>query len=109
MWESLDDLMRNVDSAWVLCGDLNEVREQTDRLNYVFHQRRATWFNEFVARNNLTEIVINGKKFTRICDNGIKFSKLDRFLVTYKFISLWQDLPVNALERRESDHCPIVL
>ncbi|XP_071712702.1 uncharacterized protein [Rutidosis leptorrhynchoides] len=62
-----------------------------------------------IIKNNLIEIPINGRKFTRISDDGSKFSKLDCFLVKDKFISLWKDLSVDALERRESDHCPLIL
>lgn len=40
---------------------------------------------------------------------GLKFSKLDRFLVNMEFKKRWKDLSVNALERRRSDHCPIML
>ncbi|XP_071731689.1 uncharacterized protein [Rutidosis leptorrhynchoides] len=101
--------MGGIDTAWVLCGDFNEVREFSDRLNCVFNQSRATRFNEFIARNNLIEIPINGRKFTRISDNGAKFSKLDRFIVNDNFINLWKDLSVNPLDRRVSDHCPIIL
>ncbi|XP_071705156.1 uncharacterized protein [Rutidosis leptorrhynchoides] len=109
MWESLDDLLCKFDSAWVVCGDFNEVREKADRLNCVFHHGRAKRFNEFITKNNLIEIAINGRKFTRISDDGSKFSKIDRFLVSDKFLSLWDDLSIIALERRESDHFPLLL
>ncbi|XP_071688112.1 uncharacterized protein [Rutidosis leptorrhynchoides] len=69
----------------------------------------ATRFNELIARNNLIEIPINGRKFTRISDDGEKFSKLDRFLVNGNFISLWKDLSVQPLDRQVSDHCPLIL
>ncbi|XP_071727875.1 uncharacterized protein [Rutidosis leptorrhynchoides] len=36
-------------------------------------------------------------------------SKLDRFLATDNFINLWEDLSNIALDRRLSDHCPLVL
>ncbi|XP_071727153.1 uncharacterized protein [Rutidosis leptorrhynchoides] len=36
-------------------------------------------------------------------------SKLDRFLVSSDFLSLWKDLKVVALDRRVSDYCPIIL
>ncbi|XP_071738836.1 uncharacterized protein [Rutidosis leptorrhynchoides] len=101
--------IRTIDSAWMLCGDFNEVRFQADRLNCVFHHSRATRFNDFIARNNLIEIPINGKKFTRVSDDGIKFSKLDRVLVNDKYLKLWKDLSVIALERMDSDHCPLLL
>ncbi|XP_071712699.1 uncharacterized protein [Rutidosis leptorrhynchoides] len=109
MWEALDNLMLSVDSAWVLCGDFNEVREHSDRLNCVFHEARARRFNEFSTRNSLIEVSINGRKFTRISDDGTKFSKLDRFLVSNNFINLWDDLSINVLDRMESDHCPLIL
>ncbi|XP_071714226.1 uncharacterized protein [Rutidosis leptorrhynchoides] len=69
MWDDLDKLMAGVDSGWVLCGDFNEVRTGLDRVNCVFHKARARRFNEFIVRNNLIEIPINGRKFMRISDD----------------------------------------
>ncbi|XP_071689204.1 uncharacterized protein [Rutidosis leptorrhynchoides] len=80
-----------------------------ERLNCVFHQSRASRFNRFIANNNLVEIPINGKRFTRISDDGTKFSKLDRFFVNDKFMRLWANLSVVPLDRRDSDHCPLLL
>ncbi|XP_071723686.1 uncharacterized protein [Rutidosis leptorrhynchoides] len=80
MWWSLENLIKSIDSAWVVCGDFNEVRNQSDRLNCVFHPSRANRFNDFISMTNLIDIPINGKRFTRISDDGTKFSKLDRFL-----------------------------
>ncbi|XP_071713388.1 uncharacterized protein [Rutidosis leptorrhynchoides] len=109
LWSSLDNLLYGHDSPVVLCGDFNEVRVISDRLNCKFNQARATRFNEFIDRNRLIEIPINGKRFTRISDDGLKFSKLDRFLVNEKFINIWDDLSIVPLDRRESDHCPQIL
>ncbi|XP_071713431.1 uncharacterized protein [Rutidosis leptorrhynchoides] len=55
------------------------------------------------------EILMNGKKFTRISDDDTKFSKLVRFLVSDNFIHLWEDLSIVALERFLSDHYPLIL
>ncbi|XP_071708917.1 uncharacterized protein [Rutidosis leptorrhynchoides] len=109
MWDSLDNLLNSVDSAWLPCGDFNEVRYSSDRKNSQFHRGRAKRFNEFIGRNNLIDIAISGRKFTRISDDGLKFSKLDRFLVNVEFINLWEDLSAIALDRNLSDHCPLVL
>ncbi|XP_071700480.1 uncharacterized protein [Rutidosis leptorrhynchoides] len=79
MWDSLESVLKSIDSFWLLCGDFNEVREESNR------------------------------KFTRISDDGTKFSKLDRFLVSDKFVNLWNDLSVIPLERRVLDHCPLLL
>ncbi|XP_071727954.1 uncharacterized protein [Rutidosis leptorrhynchoides] len=73
MWHSLDGLLDKIDSSWLLCGDFNEVRFHSDRLNSVFRQTRATRFNEFITRNGLI------------------------------------DIPINALDRLDSDHCPLIL
>ncbi|XP_071699161.1 uncharacterized protein [Rutidosis leptorrhynchoides] len=52
---------------------------------------------------------MGGRNFTRVSDDGVKYSKLDRFLVNEKFYLMWSDLTALALERKNSDHCPIVL
>ncbi|XP_071741383.1 uncharacterized protein [Rutidosis leptorrhynchoides] len=108
-WESLEKLLNSVDSTWALCGDFNEVRYQAERLNCVFYASRAKRFNEFIDRNQLVEIPLGGKMFTRTSDDGLKFSKLDRFLVSDSFVHIWEDLSVVALDRKQSDHCPLLL
>ncbi|GJR75014.1 putative RNA-directed DNA polymerase [Tanacetum coccineum] len=52
---------------------------------------------------------MGGRQFTRISNDGLKFSKLDRFLVSGGFRDLWTDLSVVALDRKLLDHCPILL
>ncbi|XP_071704509.1 uncharacterized protein [Rutidosis leptorrhynchoides] len=51
------------------------------------------------------DIPLGGRAF----DDGIKFSKIGRFLVTENFYQSWENILAVALERNESDHCPIVL
>lgn len=82
---------------------------QEDRFNCNFNQKGADMFNEFINNTRLIEIPLAGRKFTRVSDDGLKFSKLDRFLVSMEFKQRWKDLSVTALERRRSDHCPIML
>ncbi|XP_071695873.1 uncharacterized protein [Rutidosis leptorrhynchoides] len=110
LWNSLSKLIENdPNDAWVLCGDFNEVRDESERLNSEFIESRARRFNTFILNNNLVDIPMGGRKFKRVCDNGIKFSKIDRFLVLQTFLSLWNNLSVVAMERLTSDHCPVVL
>ncbi|XP_071719520.1 uncharacterized protein [Rutidosis leptorrhynchoides] len=109
MWEALEKLMSLSGVSWVLSGDFNEVRDAFERFNCEFISSRARRFNEFISRNRLVEIPLGCRKFTRVSDDGIKMSKLDRFLVSDDFLITWPDLKVNALDRFFSDHCPIVL
>ncbi|XP_071741347.1 uncharacterized protein [Rutidosis leptorrhynchoides] len=109
LWDSLDLVMRNLDTSWLLCVDFNEVRDEEERFNSIFIPNRASRFNNFITNNELVEIPLGGRRFTRICDNGIKMSKLDRFLAFEKFLNLWDDLSALVLDRKFSDHCPILL
>ncbi|XP_071704117.1 uncharacterized protein [Rutidosis leptorrhynchoides] len=95
--------------SWVICGDFNEVRDCSERLNCEFAENRAKMFNDFIDRNMLVDIPMGGRKFTRVSDDGVKMSKLDRFLVSSDFLSLWTDLKVIALDRKVLDHCPIMM
>ncbi|XP_071730411.1 uncharacterized protein [Rutidosis leptorrhynchoides] len=88
---------------------INEVRCQEERQNSRFIERRAKIFNNFIENNHLIEIPLLGKRFTRICDNGKKFSKLDRFLANEEFLFSWGDVTAIALDRNTSDHCPIII
>ncbi|XP_071704284.1 uncharacterized protein [Rutidosis leptorrhynchoides] len=83
-WNSLSELMSYDNAAWVLCGDFNYLRHAYERENTNFIARRASWFNEFINDNGLIEIPFSGRKFTRISDDGLQLSKLDRFLVWTK-------------------------
>ncbi|XP_071727221.1 uncharacterized protein [Rutidosis leptorrhynchoides] len=108
-WESLDGFMNLSGVDWVICGDFNEVRNYSECQNSVFVESRAKLFNSFIENNHLIEVPLLGKRFTRISDDGKKFSKLDRFLVTESFLHSWGDISAIALDRRTSDHCPIIL
>lgn len=100
MWDKLVQLISSVSAAWVLCGDFNEVRVQDDRFNCNFNQRGADAFNEVIDRVGLIEIPLVGRKFTRISDDKLKFSKLDRFLVSMEFKQQWKELSVISLDRK---------
>ncbi|XP_071687553.1 uncharacterized protein [Rutidosis leptorrhynchoides] len=109
MWASLEIFLGVIDAAWILCGDFNEVRNESERKNCEFNERGAEWFNDFINHSNLIEVPMGGKRFTRICDNGIKFNKLDRFLISEKVSIMWNELLVLALDQKLSEHYPIVL
>ncbi|XP_071694268.1 uncharacterized protein [Rutidosis leptorrhynchoides] len=109
LWDSLAYLIGCRDEAWVCCGDFNEVRDQSEWLNCVFVESRARRFNDFIASSNLIDIPLGGRLFTRVSDDGIKYSKIDRFLVNEIFLDLWDNLSAIIMDRTKSDHCPILL
>ncbi|XP_071729010.1 uncharacterized protein [Rutidosis leptorrhynchoides] len=84
-WDELGKLLNSKDMSWLVGGDFNEIA----RGSLKFHS--------------------GGKKFTRICENGLKFSKLDRFLISCKLADLWPNISATTLPKHLSDHCPILL
>ncbi|KAJ9557691.1 hypothetical protein OSB04_012305 [Centaurea solstitialis] len=109
LWSKLDLLCAKEEVSWCFFGDFNEVRNPQERLNSVASKRGMEDFNEFIRRNMLEEVTLGESKFTRFSDDGTKFSKLDRFLVTRSFGDRWSNLCAKPLERKWSDHTPILL
>ncbi|XP_071708646.1 uncharacterized protein [Rutidosis leptorrhynchoides] len=77
IWGSLEKLFENNDEAWVLCGDFNEVRNQSEQFNCAYIDSRARCFNKFILKSSLPDIPIGCRSFTRISDDGTKCSKID--------------------------------
>ncbi|KAD2804667.1 hypothetical protein E3N88_38044 [Mikania micrantha] len=109
LWNSLIDLMGDSDGLWILLGDFNEVRCSSERLNSVMDARGVADFNEFIYLARLNEYRMGGSKFTYMSTDGVKFSKIDRFLVCDQFHHRWPGATVTALPRLWSDHSPISL
>ncbi|XP_071699421.1 uncharacterized protein [Rutidosis leptorrhynchoides] len=109
MWDNLDRLVKSCNMPWVLCGDFNEVRCEDERFNCIFNKARADKFNHFISSNCLIDLPLCGKKYKRYSDNGVKFAKLDRFLISENFNNNWPGLNAAILDHNLSDHCPIIL
>ncbi|GJV17569.1 putative RNA-directed DNA polymerase, eukaryota [Tanacetum coccineum] len=109
LWCRISAVIGNVNACWCIFGDFNEVRRLDERMNTDFSTRGALEFNDFIRRANLTDVPLGGKRYTRISDDGKKISKLDRFLVSEEFQRVWRSIGSVALDRKLSDHCPIVL
>uniref|UniRef100_A0A251TXQ6 Putative RNA-directed DNA polymerase, eukaryota, Reverse transcriptase zinc-binding domain protein n=1 Tax=Helianthus annuus TaxID=4232 RepID=A0A251TXQ6_HELAN len=55
------------------------------------------------------EYQMGGRKYTYHSDNGMKMSKIDRFLVCRNFMNTWPEAFLVALANAVSDHCPLLL
>nr|GEY90826.1 RNA-directed DNA polymerase, eukaryota [Tanacetum cinerariifolium] len=97
LWDRLCNLMNSEVDVWCLFRDFNEVRSADDRKNTTFNTKEADEFNEFINRAQLIDISMGGRRFTRVSDDGKKFSKLDRFLVSDEFKKKWQNLSAIAV------------
>ncbi|KAJ9553128.1 hypothetical protein OSB04_017173 [Centaurea solstitialis] len=106
LWANLLTVLANEEIKWCCFGDFNEVRIEGERLNSTSTQRGMDDFNGFIEEGGLLEIPLAGRKFTRISDDGMKFSKLDRFLMTTNFGLCWKNLGMKVIDRNGSYHIP---
>ncbi|XP_071727135.1 uncharacterized protein [Rutidosis leptorrhynchoides] len=74
LWDMLLKTVVNEEETWVVCGDFNEVRCESERFNCAFDGNRERRFNNFINSSGLIDINISGRLFTRISDDGAKFN-----------------------------------
>lgn len=112
LWTFLSSSMRGIEEEnWCLCGDFNVVRSQTERrgVNGAGRSTDMVEFNEFVNSLKLIDLPLERRKFTWYKDNGKCCSRLDRFLLSEKWVSNWPSLAQFGLKRKVSDHAAILL
>ncbi|GKD87064.1 RNA-directed DNA polymerase, eukaryota, reverse transcriptase zinc-binding domain protein, partial [Tanacetum coccineum] len=109
LWDKLKTFIRNNHGKFVLFGDLNEVRDDSERIGSYFSRSKAHVFNSFIDETDLVDLPIGGRRFTWINKAGSKLSKLDIFLVSQSVIEDNVHLKATVLERGWSDHNLILL
>lgn len=109
LWDELLNLKHSTDGIWILLGDFSAIRYDHERFNMIFFRVIAKDFNNFIASAGLQEFNHGGKKFTYLCDDGLKLSKLDHFLMCSNFIAHQALTTVLVLPCDYSDHIPLVL
>ncbi|GJV58049.1 retrovirus-related pol polyprotein from transposon TNT 1-94 [Tanacetum coccineum] len=102
-------MLQSAVGIWILFGDYNVVRHHGEKVGSSFNAGEANTFNAFISRIGLFDFPLNGRRFTRFDNGGLKASKLDRFLVSNSILNIWVDASVSVLCRSYSDHCPIML
>ncbi|GJZ50112.1 RNA-directed DNA polymerase, eukaryota, reverse transcriptase zinc-binding domain protein [Tanacetum coccineum] len=85
LWDLLRSFILNHQGNFILFGDLNEVRCETERFGSNFPSSDATIFNAFIQDVSLVDLPMGGKIFT------------------------WMNKSVTVLDRVWSDHNPILL
>ncbi|KAH1193898.1 hypothetical protein GmHk_19G054826 [Glycine max] len=112
-WEELKHLKALYhDGPWCLLGDFNSIRHHQERLSSsqsVGSSTNISEFNSWIADMDVEEVRSVGRCFTWCRPNGTVMSKLDRFLLSDEWLSLWPDTTQFVLDRDFSDHCPILL
>ncbi|PWA72197.1 histone H3/CENP-A [Artemisia annua] len=109
LWQKLLAFIHHHQGRYVLFGDLNEVRDESERFGSSFSRTEAQIFNSFIDSSGLKEMLMGGTSFTWMNKTGTKMSKLDRFFISEEILDDHIDLKATVLVRLWSDHNPILL
>nr|GEU90487.1 RNA-directed DNA polymerase, eukaryota, reverse transcriptase zinc-binding domain protein [Tanacetum cinerariifolium] len=109
LWSFLRDFILSHLGKVILFGDLNEVRNDSERFGFIFSSGDAAIFNYFILESGLIDLPMGGRSFTWMNKVGSKMSKLDRFLISDNVNHDIPNLQFVALDRRWSNHNPILL
>ncbi|GJY07998.1 RNA-directed DNA polymerase, eukaryota [Tanacetum coccineum] len=109
LWNYITSLINRWDGECIVMGDFNEVRCVEERMGSVFNVQGANAFNDFISSSSLIDIPLEGYSFTWSHPSATKMSKLDRFLISDGFSSLFPHMSALCLDRHLSDHRPILL
>lgn len=66
-------------------------------------------FDEFILDAALLDLPLRGRQYTWSKLDGPFMSRIDRFLISKKWIVHWQNCSQWCLDKGLSDHCPILL
>ncbi|KAL8499831.1 hypothetical protein ACS0TY_019718 [Phlomoides rotata] len=112
LWEDIQSWFpEHQDAMWCVCGDFNTVTNHSERKGGrgMGRDRRTRNFCKFISNSELIDLPLLRQKFTWYKDNGSSCSRLDRFLVSHNWCSMWPNLKQLGLKRTFSDHAPILL
>lgn len=71
--------------------------------------REVEDFNLFLQNAGLHDLPLLGCKYTWINCDGTSMSRIDRFLISEGWLSIWPNTVQKGLSRSISDHCPIIV
>lgn len=113
LWEQIKQLKitQNGD-IWCILGDFNNIRDPAERFGTC--QRESGFnsikeFNDWIDELEVVEAPWVGRSFTWFRPNGASRSKLDRFLMSLKWLDRWPATTQITLPSNFSDHCPVML
>ncbi|PWA62359.1 RNA-directed DNA polymerase, eukaryota [Artemisia annua] len=109
LWAKLLEFRRNHQGKFILFGDMNAVRDESERSGTIFSRGDALLFNSFILDAGLLDLPLGGRLFTWTNKVGTKLSKLDRFLISEDVVDVMADIRVTVLDKLWSDHNPILL
>ncbi|RYQ92145.1 hypothetical protein Ahy_B09g098298 [Arachis hypogaea] len=113
LWQELtvSNISKEVPQAFL--GDFNDILNQDEKVG--IHPQPRIYletFRRFVDDNALIDIDLKGSKYTWFSNprnNVITRKRLDRVLVNWKWLQIYQNVTLRASPAVTSDHCALIL
>ncbi|XP_074313921.1 uncharacterized protein LOC141649122 [Silene latifolia] len=112
LWDSLKLFASNVNCAWMVCGDFNNVLRPNERLGSSVTDAETKDFKECLDVCGLMEMSARDAFFTwnnKHESNTRVFSRLDRCVINDEWLLLYPDSTANFLPEGNFDHNPCVI
>lgn len=112
-WQLMRELKEGGDRNWICAGDFNEVCFNSEKVGGAHCDwSRMEDFRQAIEDCRLFDLGYNGHKFTwsnNQTDSHHIEERLDRFLASYEWNTMFGNYLVEHLIRKSSYHCPILL
>jgi len=93
IWDEINACRASqLNKIWCVVGDFNSIITKEERKSLVSgsnYSREIHGFNEFIEKAELLDIPMVGRKFTWYKPNGMVKSRIDRVLVSKKWMEVW--------------------
>lgn len=111
LWDELNGLINNdPGAAWCILGDFNVICSIEDRCNRsegdIYED--FSHFNQFIEGNFLIDLPLCGRNFNWYHEDGMSMIRLDRFLLSEKWVSYWPNCIQSVVPRGLSNHYSIM-
>ena len=114
LWKDLIDMGNTMGKAWLVAGDFNDIRGPYEKKGEApFNWYRANLFNERIHQCQLSELDMQGGRFTwkgpESAGYEPLYEKLDRVLRSVDWRLKFPEANARILTRVFSDHHPILI
>ncbi|RYQ92149.1 hypothetical protein Ahy_B09g098304 [Arachis hypogaea] len=113
LWQELTVSNISKEEPQVYLGDFNDILNQEEKAGMLPQPKICLeTFRRFVDENGLMDVDLKGSKYTWFSNprnNFITRERLDRVLVNWNWLQIYQNVSLKAAPAISSDHCALIL
>ncbi|RYR45123.1 hypothetical protein Ahy_A07g030984 [Arachis hypogaea] len=113
LWQELTISNMNKKEPQAYMGDFNDILSQDEKVGVHPQPKNCLeTFRKFVDDNGLMDVDLKGSRYTWFSNprnNFVTRERLDRVLVNWKWLQMYQNVILKATPAISSDHCALIL